>query len=282
MPPRAIGSGTISFGLVSIPVKLFSTSVPSSDIRFNLIDSKTKSRVKQRYYSVASGEPVERQDMEKGYEFAKDQYVTFTDEEIKALSEEATKAIEITEFVPIEKVDPLYYDKAYYLGADKGGDRAYSLLGEAMKETGRVGLAKYAARGKQYLVLLRPVANGIVMQQLHYPDEIRAIEEVDIAEIETKEAELKLAIQFIEHLANKEFEPGKYEDDVKTRLHAAIQKKVEGEEIVVGPSEAPKAQIIDLMEALKASLDRAEPKTKAATKTPRKAGSKKKSAKSDG
>jgi DNA end-binding protein Ku len=280
MPPRAIGSGTISFGLVSIPVKLFSSSMPSSDIRFNMMDGKSKSRVKQQYYSVATGEPVDRGDMVKGYEFAKDQYVTFTDEEIKALSEESTKAIEITEFVPIEQVDPLYYDKAYYLGADKGGDRAYSLLGEAMKKTGRAALAKYAARGKQYLVLLRPLGNGIVMQQLHYPDEIRAMDEVDIAEIDVKDAELKLAIQFIEQIATDKFNPDQYTDEVKTRILEAIQKKVEGEEVVAGPSEAPKAQIIDLMEALKASLDQSAPKkTKSAGKKAKDASPKKKKAK---
>ena len=280
MPPRAIGSGTISFGLVSIPVKLFSSSMPSSDIRFNMMDGKSKSRVKQQYYSVATGEPVDRGDMVKGYEFAKDQYVTFTDEEIKALSEESTKAIEITEFVPIEQVDPLYYDKAYYLGADKGGDRAYSLLGEAMKKTGRAALAKYAARGKQYLVLLRPLGNGIVMQQLHYPDEIRAMDEVDIAEIDVKDAELKLAIQFIEQIATDKFNPDQYTDEVKTRILEAIQKKVEGEEVVAGPSEAPKAQIIDLMEALKASLDQSAPKkTKSAGKKAKEASPKKKKAK---
>jgi DNA end-binding protein Ku len=280
MPPRAIGSGTISFGLVSIPVKLFSSSMPSSDIRFNMMDGKSKSRVKQQYYSVATGEPVDRGDMVKGYEFAKDQYVTFTDEEIKALSEESTKAIEITEFVPIEQVDPLYYDKAYYLGADKGGDRAYSLLGEAMKKTGRAALAKYAARGKQYLVLLRPLGNGIVMQQLHYPDEIRAMDEVDIAEIDVKDAELKLAIQFIEQIATDKFNPDQYTDEVKTRILEAIQKKVEGEEVVAGPSEAPKAQIIDLMEALKASLDQSAPKkTKSAGKKAKDTSPKKKKAK---
>jgi DNA end-binding protein Ku len=276
MPPRAIGTGTISFGLVSIPVKLFSTSMPSSDVHFHLIDGKTKSRVKQRYYSVASGDEVDRKDMIKGYEFAKDQYVTFTEDELDALSEESTKAIEITEFLPIEQVEPLYYDKGYYLGADKGGDRAYALLRNAMKKTGRAALAKYAARGKQYLVLLRPVKNGIVMQQLYYPDELRAIDEIDIAEIDVKDAELKLAIQFIEQIATDEFHPEKYTDDVKARILEAIQKKVDGEEIVAGPSEAPRAQIIDLMEALKASLEQTTPRTKAVEKSGAKSAAKKK------
>ncbi len=277
MPPRAIGSGTISFGLVSIPVKLFSSNVPSAGIRFNMLHGKCGSRLKQKYFCVRDEEEVPRSDMVKGYEFAKDQYVTFTDDEIKALSEESTKAIEITEFVPAEKVDPLYFDTAYYLGADKGGDRAYALLGEAMRKTGRSALAKYAARGKQYLVLLRVVDGGIVMQQLRYPDELRSMEELDLATVDIKDAELKLAVQFIEQIASDEFKPEQYSDDVKVRMQEAIQKKVEGEEVVMGPTEAPKAQIIDLMEALKASLEETAPKQ--AKSTTKSAASKKKTSK---
>ncbi len=287
---RAIGTGTISFGLVSIPVKLFSSNKSSSGIRFNLLDKETGSRLKQKYFRATDGEPVERDAMVKGYEFAKGQYVTFTDEELKAVSEESTKAIEITEFVPVELVDPIFYDKAYYLGPDKGGDRAYALLAEAMIKTGRVGLAKYAARGKQYLVMLRPANGGLVMQQLHYAEEIRSMEELDLAEIELKDAELNLAVQFIEQIASEGFTPEQYHDEVKERLQAAIQQKVDGEDVTLGPTEAPKAQIIDLMEALKASLAETRPdeqpkakrakastsktKSKASTKS-KKAGSKK-------
>jgi DNA end-binding protein Ku len=267
MPPRAIGSGTISFGLVSIPVKLYSSSAPSSDIHFNMLHKGCGARLKQRYYCAKEDVEVARGEMVKGYEFAKDQYVTFTDEEIKALSEESTRAIEIAEFVPASAVDPLFYDAAYFLGADKGGDRAYALLAEAMRKTARVGLAKYATRGKQYLVMLRPVDGGLVMQQLRYPDELRSIEELELARVEVKDAELALAVQFIDQVARDEFHPEHYEDDVKLRIQAAIQQKVEGEEVTVAPGEAPKAQIIDIMEALKASLAAtapAEPKTKRA------------------
>jgi len=285
--PRAIGSGTISFGLVSIPVKLFSSSKSAAGVRFNLLDKETGSRLKQRYFRATDGEPVERDNMVKGYEFAKGQYVTFTDEEIKAVSEESTKAIEITEFVPVETVDPIFYDKAYYLGPDKGGDRAYALLSEAMNKTGRVGLAKYAARGKQYLVMLRPADGGLVMQQLHYVDEIRAMDELDLAEIELKDAELDLAVQFIEQIARDDFAPEQYHDEVKERLQAAIQQKVDGEEITAGPGEAPKAQIIDLMEALKASLADtspadAKPKTKKAASKAKKPRAKKPNKAADG
>ena len=191
--------------------------------------------------------------MVKGYEFSKEQYVTFTDEELKAMAEEAQKAIEITEFVPASKVDPVYFDGAYYLGPDKGGEKAYKLLNEAMKQTGRAALAKWAARGKQYLVMIRPVGNGLVMQQLLYKDEVRPISEVPIDDAELKEAELKLAVQLVEQIASDEFHPENYEDEVRKRYHEAIQRKVEGQEITAAP-EAPRAQIIDLMEALKASL----------------------------
>jgi DNA end-binding protein Ku len=261
MPPRAIASGTISFGLVSIPIKLFSTNLPASGIHFHLLHGGgCGSRLKQRYFCPREDVEVGRDDMVKGYEFAKDQYVTFTDDEIGELSEESTKAIEITEFVPTVKVDPLYFDKPYYVGPDKGGDRAYALLGEAMRKTGRAALAKYAARGKMYLVLLRAVDGGIVMQQLRYADEVRAMDEVPVGKIDIKDAELKLAVQFIEQLATDKFTPEAYEDEVRLRLLEAIQQKVDGKEVTLLPSEAPKAQIIDIMEALKASLAETAPK----------------------
>jgi DNA end-binding protein Ku len=289
MAARAIGSGTISFGLVSIPVKLFSTTRASAGVSFNLLHDKCGSRLKQRYFCPVCDEQVERDGMVKGYEFAKDQYVRFTEEEIKSMAEEATNSIEITEFVPVEKVDPVYFDTPWFLGPDKGGDRAYALLSEAMTKTGRTALAKYAARGKQYLVMLRPAEGGLVMQQLRYADEVRTMEEVELAPVEVKEPELRLAIQFIEQLATSEFRPEQYEDEVKLRMQQAIQRKVEGEEVTAAPAEAPKAQIIDLMEALKASLQQtgaapAAPKPKRAEATEHKAtkrtAAKKKSAKS--
>ena len=255
MAARPIASGNISFGLVSIPIKLFSTSDHSSDIRFNLLDAKHKVRLKQQYVSPVDGRVVPREEQTKGYEFSKDQYVTFTDEELQLLSEKASPSIEITEFVPLTEVDPIYFEKAYYLGPDQVGQRAYRLLATAMRETGRCAVAKYASRGKQYLVLIRPFGEGLVMQQLFYKDEIRNFGEVPIGEdVSLKEAEISLAIQLIEQIASDQFEPGKYGDDVRERIMAAIQQKVDGQEVVATVEEAPKAQIIDLMEALKASL----------------------------
>jgi DNA end-binding protein Ku len=253
MPARSIGTGTISFGMVSIPIRLYSAAEPSAAVSFNLLDGKTKTRLKQQYINPNTNEVVPRDQMVKGYEFAKDQYVVFTEDELKAMAEEAQKAIEITEFVPAAAVDPVYFDKAYYLGPEKGGEKAYKLLVEAMRQTGRSALAKWSARGKQYLVLIRPTRGGLVMQQLMYADEVRPISEVPVGDAEIKEGELKLATQLIEQIAAEEFRPENYSDDVKKRYQEAIQRKIEGQEITAAP-EQPKAQIIDLMEALKASL----------------------------
>ena len=253
MPARSIGTGTLSFGMVSIPIRMYAAGESSSAVSFNLLHDKCKSRLKQQYVCPKDDEIVPRDHMVKGYQFAKDQYVTFTDDELKAMAQESQKAIEITEFVPASAVDPVYFDGAYYLGPDKGGEKAYKLLNEAMKRTGRAALAKWAARGKQYLVMIRPVENGLVMQQLLYKDEVRPISEVPIDDAEVKETELALAVQLVEQIASDEFHPENYEDEVRKRYHEAIQKKVEGQEITAAP-QAPRAQVIDLMEALKASL----------------------------
>jgi DNA end-binding protein Ku len=255
MPARAIGSATVSFGMVSIPIKLYSATEAAAAITFHWLHKKDGSRLKQQYYCPQDNEVVARDDMVKGYEFAKDRYVTFTPDELKALEEEATQTVEINEFVPIDRIDPLYFDRPYYLGPDKGGDKAYRLLARAMQQTGRAALGRYAARGKQYLVMLRPVGDALVMQQLHYADEIRPRTEVPIGEGQVKEAELKLAVQLVEQISTDEFRPESYQDDVRQRVRSLIEKKVAGEEISVSPAETRQgAQIIDLMEALKASL----------------------------
>jgi DNA end-binding protein Ku len=255
MPARAIGSATVSFGMVSIPIKLYSATEASAAITFNWLHKKCSSRLKQQYYCPKDNEAVARDDMIKGYEFAKDQYVTFTADELKALEEEATQTVEINEFVPLEKIDPIYFDRPYYLGPDKGGDKAYRLLARAMQQTGRAALGRYAARGKQYLVMLRPIGDALVMQQLHYADEIRPRTEVPLGDGQVKDAELKLAVQLVEQISTDDFRPDSYQDDVRVRMRELIEKKVAGEQISVAPAETHQgAQIIDLMEALKASL----------------------------
>jgi DNA end-binding protein Ku len=256
-----MSTATISFGLVTVPIRLYAASETQSAVSFNLLHEKCNSRLKQQYICTKDEEIVTRDQMVKGYEFAKDQYVVFTEDEIKSLAEEASKTIEITEFVPLAKVDPIYFEGAYYLGPDKGGEKAYRLLSEAMRQTGRCALAKYAARGKQYLVLMRPVENGLIMQVLHYADEVRPFSEIPVGDAAVKEPELKLAVQLIDQIATDEFHPENYVDDVRTRYHEAIQRKVEGQEVTSAAApEAPKGQIIDLMEALKASLAKKGPR----------------------
>ena len=257
MSARPLATANISFGLVSIPVKLYSAGQPSAAISFNMLHAKCGGRVKQQYICPRDdNQVVERDQMVKGYEFSKDRYVTFTPEELKQLEEKATQQIEIVEFLPASTIDPVYYDKAYYLGPEKGADRAYRLLARAMRETGRTALARYAARGKQYLVQLRPAPgeDGIVMQQLLYADEVRTFKEVPVEPGEVKEAELGLAKQIIGQISNEEFHPENYDDDVKKRIHEQIERKVQGQEIQITEEPQQPTQVIDLMEALKASL----------------------------
>jgi DNA end-binding protein Ku len=254
MALRSLATGTISFGLVSIPVKLYSATQPSAGLSFNLIHSKCGSRLRQQYLCAREGVVVERDEMVKGYEIAKDQYVTFTKEELEALEEASSQAIEITEFVPLAQVDPVYFDKPYYLGPDRGGAKAYRLLSEAMRRSGKAALARYAARGKGYLVLLRPLDGRLVMQQLLYADEVRAFRDVEIEEAELKEPEVQLALRLVEQTASESFHPENYRDEVRARTLALIERKVQGQQIQAAPAEEPRAQVIDLVEALKASL----------------------------
>ncbi|HEX7337603.1 MAG TPA: Ku protein [Gemmatimonadales bacterium] len=253
MPPRPISSATIAFGLVSVPVSLYSASESSATVSFNMLHKTCGTRLKQQYICPKEGNVVEKDEIAKGYEFAKGQYVTFTPEEIKALDEKATNSIEIVEFVPLSAVDRIYVEKVYYLGPDKGGDRAYRLLGEALKTTGRAALGQYSARGKQNLVLLRPLDGVLVMEQLHYAAELRPASEVPHPETPVKDAELALARQLIEQASTDEFRPENYHDTVRERVLEAIQGKVEGQEITAEAA-PPETKIIDLMDALKASI----------------------------
>ena len=288
MAARSIGSLTVSFGLVAIPVKLYTATQSANAISFNLLHKSDGSRLRQQYVCQKEGVVVERDEMVKGYEFAKDQYVQFTPEEIKALEEVGTHSVEISEFVPIESVDPVYYDKTYYLAPDKGAAKPYALLTEALKQSGRCGVGRWAARGKGYIVILRPIGDVLAMQQLHYATDVRPASEVDIPKPDVKPAELKLAQQLIDQQTAERFDPEAFKDEVRARIEAAIQKKVEGKEISVAET-APEGEgkVIDLMEALRASLQksesarsqvsrlgpRKEPKrVEAPVKTPRKAG----------
>jgi len=260
MAARSIASLTVSFGLVAIPVKLFTATQSANTISFNMLHKKDGSRLRQQYVCQKEGVVVERDEIVKGYEFAKDQYVRFTPEEIKALEEVGTHSVEISEFVPIESVDPVYYDKTYYLAPDKGAGKPYALLTEALNQSGRCAVGRWATRGKGYIVILRPIGDVLAMQQLHYAADVRPASEVEIPKTEVKPAELKLAQQLIDQQAAEGFDPTAFKDETRARIEAAIQKKVEeGTEISV--TEKPpegEGKVIDLMEALRASLERSE------------------------
>ena len=252
--PRAIGTGQIAFGLVSIPVKLFSAAESSERISFNMLHAECGSRIQQQLFCPKDERTIDRSETVKGYEFSKGQYVLFSEEELKMLEEKSTQQIDITEFVRSDQIDPVYFSKPYYLGPDKNASRAYSLLARAMQETGRWAVAKYAARGKGYLVVIRPLGKGLVMQQLYYPNEIRSFDEIDLGDTAVKDNELKMAVQLAEMSASDEFHPENYRDEVQDRIKALIQRKVEGEEITESMFDEPKAQVIDLMDALRKSL----------------------------
>lgn len=256
---RSIGSVTISFGLVAIPVKLYSATQSSNAISFNLLHKGCGSRLRQQYVCLKHGTVVERDDMVKGYEFAKDQYVLFEPQEIKALEEAGTHAIDITEFVPIESVDPVYFDKTYYLAPDKGGAKPYALLTEALKQANRCAIGHWAARGKAYLVMLRPVGDRLTMQQLHFAADVRPASEIEVPPQDVKATELKLAQQLINQQTAEKFDATAYTDDLRARIQAAIDKKVEGQQISVADfPTAGGGKVIDLMEALRASLEKAD------------------------
>ncbi len=285
MPARSIGTATISFGLVSIPTKLYTTNETSGDIHFNMLHEADGARLKQQYICTKCNEVVDREHTVKGYEHAKGQYVVFSAEELKALDAVATQTIALEEFVPAASLDPLYIEKSYYLGPDKGGERAYKLIRDAMLETELVGIASYSARGKQYIVCLRPFKEGLILHQLRYAQEVKDWSEVPIPQLpELKAAEIGLAKQIIQQIAHETFSPEQYKDEVQERMMQLINQKVEGQEITVAP-EAPAGKVIDLMEALKASLGMAKTddrkgavasETKAAEEPKKKTASKKK------
>ena len=269
MPAHSIGSGTLSFGLVSIPVKMF-TAASSESLSFNLLHEKCGGRIKQQQICPTCNEVLDRSQLVKGYEFSKEQYVRFTDEELKKLEFEASRMIDIAEFVPLKQVDPIYFEKTYYLGPDKGGDKAYKLLTDAMIKMDKVALAKFVMRGKENLVLIRATQDGLMLHTMYYADEIRDFGEIDKGKDATvKPGELALAERLINELSSKEFTPENYHDEYRDKLLNVVEQKVEGKEITSIAPQVQKTQVIDLMEALKQSLEtRTSKDGKSATKKP--------------
>lgn len=261
MAPRMIQSGTISFGLVNIPVKLF-TAATSQNIAFHLIHVKCGSRIKQQQICPACNVVLTREELVKGYELAKNQHVQLSEAELEALEHEASKNIEIAEFVPLPKVDPIYFEKTYYLGPDKGGEKPYRLLADAMAKSNRVALAKYIMRGKENLVLIRPAQDGLMLHVMYFADEIRNFAEIDKGSGNVKDSELELATRLIAELSADEFQPEQYHDEYRQRVLELVNQKAEGKEIVASEVESRPAEVVDLMEALKASLAKGPAKEK--------------------
>jgi DNA end-binding protein Ku len=272
MPPHAIGSGTISFGLVSIPVKMY-TAASSASVSFNQLHATCGSRIKQQTFCPVCNEVIERAALVRGYEVSKDQYVRVGEDELKALEGEASKTIDIAEFVPLEKVDPVYFEKAYYLGPDKGGEKAYRLLTDAMAKSGRVAVATFVMRGKESLVLIRPSSDGLMLHTMFFSDEVRSFGEIDKGiGAKIRDGEMDLAQQLIDGLSNDDFKPETYEDSYRVRVLQLIESKVEGKEITIAAPEAARAPVIDLMDALKESLAKRVPaEKKPPAKAPRRA-----------
>ncbi|CAN7762409.1 Ku protein [Pseudorhodoferax sp. LjRoot39] len=261
---RSIASLTLSFGLVNIPVRLYSATESGSDVRFNML-AKDGSRLKQQYVSEKTQKVVARAEMIKGYEVEKDHFVLFSQDELKALEEASSHVVDIVAFIPEKSVDPLYYDKAYLLAPDKRGGKPYQLLMAAMRKSGRCALAKWAWKAKQYVVQIRPSEDGLVLQQLRYADEVRMPSALGIERADVSPSELQLALQLIDQIAEDSYDPTQFEDEEKQRVLAAIDKKIAGKQIVASahPEDAVAGgQVVDLMAALQASLGKRKPSGK--------------------
>jgi DNA end-binding protein Ku len=253
---RPIASFTISFGLVAIPVNLYSATLAVERISFHLLRKSDGSRVKEQYIAVNDGKLVDRSDMVKGYEFAKGKHVTFTQQELKVLEDTTSSTLEIGQFVPLESVDPVYFMATYYLLPDKGGAKPYALLSTALREEGRCAVGKWTFRGKEHVIVIRPVEDGLALHQLHFKAEVRQLRDFGRETTKVSEAEVKLARQLIGHLAAARFDPNEFVDEHRARVQAEIEKKVKGKEISTAEPQVQKRgdNVINLMDALKASL----------------------------
>lgn len=260
---RAIWSGTISFGLVNIPVKMY-TAIRSTEIHFHQLHDKDKVRVKYRVVCPAEDVEVSREDIVKGYEIGPDQYVIVTDEEIENLSPEPSRSIEISDFIDLAQVDPIYYDRPYYLVPDEGAAKSYRLLLEAMTDSGKAAIAKFVMRQKEYLGALRPVGDAILLEVMHFDEEVVAQEELErLPTRKANDKELAMARQLIESMSGQ-FEPAKYVDEYRHKMQELIDAKAKGEEVVVTPPPERPEKVVDLMSALEQSLAAARAQQKKA------------------
>jgi len=254
MPARSISTASLTFGLVSIPVRLF-PATSSKSVSFHLLHAKDMSRIQQKIYCPKEDKIVDRSELVRGYEIEKDRYVTFTDEELKKLEAQADRAVEITGFIPASEVDPVYFENSYLLGCEPTSAKAYHLLQEAMTKAERVGVAKYTMRGKERLVLIRPYEGGLMLHTMYYDDEIRSFGEIDHgADAPVKDSELTLAQRLLDDLTQKKFDPSEFKDNYRERVIEAAEQKMAGHELTEPAPEVRQGKVIDLMSALKESL----------------------------
>jgi DNA end-binding protein Ku len=254
--PRSIWSGAISFGLVNVPVKVYSAVSPKT-VRFHQLDSKTGSRISQRRVNPLTGEEVPYEDLVKGFELTRDRYVVIKPEELDAIAPEKSRTIDIEDFVDLSDIDPVYYSHPYWLAPDKGAAKAYGLLLQAMKESGKVAIARVVLRNKEHLVALRPADGALMMETMNFHDEVVPAEDLDellaAAEADASDREIGMAKQLIDSLTTA-FEPQRYHDEYREKVLELIERKAKGEEIAVQPEAAAPARVPDLMAALEASL----------------------------
>ena len=255
MPPP--GTGILSFGLVAIPVRIH-TATKSENVSFHLLHKKCGSRVRNQHYCPVCSIVVERDDLVRGFQHAKDQYVPITEEELESLEAEANKSIDLKEFIPLATVDPVYFEDTHYLAADKGGEKPYRLLADAMAKSGRVAIAELVSRGKEQLVLIRPYKRGLVLHTMYHADEVRDLKQVPKGEnVKVSANELELGVGLIDRLTSDEFNLEKFKDEYRIRVLGMLDEKSKGKEIVIDKAAAPKhGQVIDIMEALKRSMER--------------------------
>jgi DNA end-binding protein Ku len=268
MPSRSIWKGAITFGLITIPVGLY-TAIEEKDFRFNQLHGKDNGRIKYKRVCSVCGEEVSYDEIVKGYEFEKGNYVVFTEEEMDSIPADSIKAIDVVSFVPLEEIDPVYFQKPYYVAPEPSGVKAYKLLEKAMNESGRIGIAKITLREKERLATLRVKDGVFILETMNWPDEIREPDFADLQkDVEIRPQELSMAKSLIENLSDT-FQPDEFHDTYRERLEAAVQAKIEGQEVAVEATKEP-TQILDLMEALKASVEATKAKTKAAEKDDKK------------
>lgn len=255
MALRPLRSATITFGLVAIPVKFY-TATRQEDISFNLIHQECGSRVNRKYWCPVHERIVEYEELIRGYQFTKGKYVTFTDEELEALESDDNRAVEITEFLDLKQIDPVYFERGYFLGPGEGGGKTYNLLANAMKKQNKVAVARWVSNNRENLVIIRPYEHGIILHTMYYADEVRDFNAIDVPEDAVREKEMKLAEMLIDELTEKKFDPLAYKDEYRARLLERIEAKAKGKDIIMEREEEEKVgEVIDIMEALQRSLE---------------------------